>query len=102
MAKAAFPEGIQRWPVEKWENGHQNFVHKFQKNASFKITLPDSLQSSLDKYKATTKNFMWLIQYAINNNIQLRAMGNGWSFSEVAVSNGGVVDTKSLRLTFNL
>ena len=32
----------------------------------------------------------------------MRAMGNGWSFSEVAVCDGGVVDTKSLRLTFAL
>ncbi|HEU5364922.1 MAG TPA: FAD-linked oxidase, partial [Hanamia sp.] len=37
-----------------------------------------------------------------DNNIQLRALGNGWSFSEVAVCEGGLVDTKALRLTFNL
>ncbi len=102
MSKAAYPDGIQKWPLEVWENGHQNFKHRFQKNASFKITLPDSVISSSDKYKATTKNFMWLIQYAINNDLHLRAMGNGWSFSEVAICDGGVIDTKSLRLSFVL
>jgi hypothetical protein len=102
VSKAAYPDGIQKWPLEVWENGHQNFKHRFQKNASFKITLPDSVISSSDKYKATTKNFMWLIQYAINNGLHLRAMGNGWSFSEVAICDGGVIDTKSLRLSFVL
>ncbi len=102
MSKAAFPEGIQKWPIEVWENGHQNFKHRFQKNTSFKLTLPDSLSNSADKYKATTKNFMWLIQYAINNQLNLRAMGNGWSFSEVAICNGGAIDTKALRLSFAL
>ena len=45
---------------------------------------------------------MWLINYALDNNISLRAMGNGWSFSEVAVCNGGGIDTKALRLSFVL
>ncbi|MFN2440035.1 MAG: FAD-binding protein, partial [Chitinophagaceae bacterium] len=102
MSKAAFPEGITKWPIEVWENGHQNFKHRFKKNASFKLTLPELLPGSADKYKATTKNFMWLIQYAITHQLQLRAMGNGWSFSEVAVCDGGAVDTKSLRLSFAL
>jgi len=97
----ALPAGIENLPIEKWENGHQNFKHKFKKNASFKLTLPN-LPNSTEKYKATTSNFKWLIQNAIDNGIQLRAMGNGWSFSEVAVCDGGVIDTKALRLTFAL
>src|SRR5215831_2413066 len=97
-----FPEGIAVWTIEQWENGHQNFIQQFTKDASFKLTLPDSLLSSTEKYKATTANFMWLIQHALDNNLQLRAMGNGWSFTKVAVCDGGVVDTKSLRLSFAL
>src|SRR5690606_31436258 len=50
--------------------------------------------------KQTTSNFQWLIKHAIDNDISLRAMGNGWSFSDVAVCDGGVVDTKALRLSF--
>ncbi len=101
MAKSTFPEGILPWPIERWTNGHENFTHRFKKNSSFKLVLPDSPLSSSDKYKATTANFQWLINYALKNNIQMRAMGNGWSFSEVAVCEGGVVDTKSLVLSFN-
>ena len=98
----ALPEGVEIWPIEAWENGHQTFTQHFTKDACFKLTLPDSLPGSAEKYRATTANFMWLIQHAIDNNLQMRAMGNGWSFSKVAVCDGGVVDTKSLRLSFAL
>ena len=94
------PDGIQRVPVTKWENAHQNFLHTFKENASFKLTIPKS--DPANQYRDTTKNFQWLIKYAIDNNIQMRAMGNGWSFSEVAVCEGGLVDTKALRLSYNL
>ena len=94
------PDGIQRLPITKWKNGHENFVHVFKKNSSFKLTIPHSNPGQ--QYQDTTKNFQWLIQYAIDNNIQMRAMGNGWSFSEVAVCEGGLVDTKSLRLSYHL
>ena len=60
------------------------------------------MRKSADKYKATTKNFQWLIQHAIDNDVRLRAMGSGWSFSKVAVTEGGIIDTKSLRLSFAL
>ncbi len=94
------PDGIERLPIINWENGHQNFVHTFKENASFKLRIPSSQSSN--PYLDTTKNFQWLIQYAIDNNIQMRALGNGWSFSEVAVCEGGLIDTKALRLSYNL
>ncbi|MEO8763901.1 MAG: FAD-binding protein [Ginsengibacter sp.] len=94
------PDGIQRLPITKWENGHENFIHTFTENSSFKLTIPHSLPDS--QYQDTTKNFQWLIQYAIDHNIQMRALGNGWSFSEVAICDGGLVDTKALRLSWHL
>lgn len=96
------PEGIEPLELGKWENIHQNFIHNFKEHASFKLRLPESAQDGTAKYRATTANFQWLIKYALEHNIQLRAMGSGWSFSDVAISEGGVVDTKSLRLTFNM
>lgn len=94
------PNGISILPIIKWTNGHENFVHTFKKNASFKLTIPSS--NSSNPYRDTTRNFQWLIEYAIENNIQLRALGNGWSFSEVGVCEGGLVDTKALRLSYKL
>lgn len=92
------PDGIETLPITTWENAHQNFTHSFKPGCSFKLRIPNSQQP----YQDTTKNFQWLIQYALDNNIQLRALGNGWSFSEVGVCNGGVIDTKALRLSYNL
>lgn len=94
------PDGIERLPITTWENAHQNFVHTFKENSSFKLRIP--LSEPVTQYQDTTKNFQWLIKYAIDNNIQLRALGNGWSFSEVALCEGGLVDTKALRLSYNL
>lgn len=94
------PDGIERLPITRWENEHRNFVHTFKENSSFKLRIPHSAPEQ--QYQDTTKNFQWLIKYAIDNNIQMRAMGNGWSFSEVGVCEGGLVDTKALRLSYNL
>jgi FAD/FMN-containing dehydrogenase len=94
------PDGISILPITKWQNGHENFEHTFKENCSFKLTIPSS--KSTNPYFDTTRNFQWLIQYALDHDIQLRALGNGWSFSEVAICEGGLVDTKPLRLTFNL
>ncbi len=98
----ALPKGIEILPITSWENRHQNFTQKLTKNASFKIRNNHSLSKSSEKYKATTKNIQWLIGHAIKNKIRLRAMGSGWSFSKVAVSEGGIIDTKSLRLSFSI
>src|SRR5437763_15364911 len=100
MANDVLPNGIQRLSITTWHNGHQNFIHTFKENSSFKLTIPDS--SPGNEYQAITKNFQWLIRYAIDNDIQMRALGNGWSFSEVAVCDGGLVDTKALRLSWHL
>ncbi|PKV51461.1 FAD binding domain-containing protein [Aquimarina sp. MAR_2010_214] len=96
------PKGIEILPIRKWENRHQNFTQKLTQNASFKVRNDDSLSKGADKYIATTKNLQWLIGHAIDENIRLRAMGSGWSFSKVAVSEGGILDTKSLRLSFSV
>ncbi|WP_378174320.1 hypothetical protein [Aquimarina sp. SS2-1] len=98
----ALPKGIEILPITSWENRHQNFTQKLTKNASFKLRNDHSLSKSSEKYKATTKNIQWLIAHAIKNKIRLRAMGSGWSFSKVAVSEGGIIDTKSLRLSFSI
>lgn len=94
------PDGIEKLDITDWENGHQNFTHRFQKGASFKLRIPFGPATASDQYKQTTANFQWLIGYAIDKDISLRAMGNGWSFSDVAVCDGGLVDTKALRLSF--
>ena len=100
--KTALPDGLEKIDLTEFKNGHLNFKCTLKKGASFKITIPNSPVGSPAKYHATTKNFMWLIRHAIDNNFSLRPVGNAWSFTEIAVCDGGVVDTKSLRLSFAL
>ncbi|OQP38834.1 FAD-linked oxidase [Niastella yeongjuensis] len=96
------PDGILALPLTDWQNGHQNFTVSLTKDASFNLRLPFDFSQQEKNYHATTKNFQWLIQHAIDNNVRLRALGNGWSFSDVAVCNGGLVDTRELRTFFSM
>jgi hypothetical protein len=98
----ALPNGISLLPITDWQNGHQNFTVQLTKDASFNMRLPFPFTEQVKNYEATTKNFQWLIQHAIDNNISLRPLGNGWSFSDVAVSKNGLVDTRELRTFFSL
>lgn len=98
----SLPDGITLLPITDWQNGHQNFTVSLTKDASFNMRLPFPFTEPEKNYKATTENFQWLIQHAVDNNLRLRALGNGWSFSDVAVCNGGLVDTRELRTFFSL
>jgi len=93
------PEGISKLPIQKWTNKHQNFTHDLVNNASFKLRNPPGVKNS-DRYPKTTKNFQWLIEHALTHNLKLRAMGSGWSFTKVGVTEGGLIDTASLNFSF--
>ena len=100
MPPTNLPDGIESFPITSWENGHQNFTHHVNANASFKLRIPFLPQTKAEQYRKTTSNFQWLIQHAIDNNLKLRAVGNGWSFNDIMVCDGGMIDTKALRLSF--
>ncbi|MDT7827784.1 FAD-binding protein [Pricia sp. S334] len=93
------PEGIDPLPIRNWTNKHENFTHRLEQDASFKLWNPPA-DSYRDRYRATTENFQWLIGHAVTNNIKLRAIGSGWSFTKVGVTEGGMVDTASLNFSF--
>ncbi|WP_187261615.1 FAD-binding protein [Pontibacter beigongshangensis] len=96
------PQGIEPfYPEDPWENAHQNFKHRFQPGTSYTLRV-SSKESRLEDYNATTANMQWLIRNAIQTRTPLRAMGNNWSFSPVAMCNGGMLNTRPLNLRFNL
>jgi hypothetical protein len=98
----ALPRGIEPFhPEDPWENAHQNFKHRFKPGASYTLRV-FSNESRLEDYNGTTANMQWLIWNAIQTNTPLRAMGNNWSFSPVAMCNGGMINTKALNLRFKL
>jgi len=102
LSKQKLPEGLERIPIRKWENKHENFVQKLVEGASFKVRNPASIEDGQEQYNATTCNLQWLIRHAIKNKTRLRALGSGWSLSKVGVTHGGLIDTKSLNLMFVL
>jgi hypothetical protein len=96
------PKGVEAFhPEDPWSNAHQNFTHRYTRGASFALRV-FSDESNLEDYNATTANIQWLIKQAIDAGRTLRAIGNNWSFSKVAVCNGGMISTKGLNLRFRL
>jgi FAD/FMN-containing dehydrogenase len=101
LSTLTLPDGISFIPITEWENRHQNFRVTFAKDACFNMRLPFPFDEHAKNYQATTKNFQWLIRYAIERGLRLRAMGGGWSFTDVAVGDG-IVDTRELRDFYNI
>lgn len=93
------PKGITKLPIQQWSNKHENFTHQLVPDTSFKVRNP-KMGSRRERYLATTKNFQWLIKEATTKNFKLRAIGSGWSFTKVGVTEGGLVDTASLNFSF--
>lgn len=93
------PTGIDPLPIQQWMNKHENFTHQLVAGASFKLWNPPA-EKYRDRYLATTKNFQWLINHAVTNNLRLRAIGSGWSFTKVGVTDGGLIDTAGLNFSF--
>lgn len=101
------PIGIKRLPHKKFTNAHENFTQHLEEGSFFTMSIGDpefkeQFPTFVEKYQQTTKNFQWLISYALDKNIRLRAVGSGWSFSKVAMADGGIINTKNLRLRARL
>lgn len=59
-------------------------------------------KSSSPRYNDTTEAFQEIIKYALKNNLDVRALGGTWSFSDVAATKGILVDTWPLNYRFPL
>jgi len=90
-------------PDDPWLNCHENFKHRFTPDTSWQPHHDDGgTASNFELYKRATENLQWAIGEAIDNNRTLRAIGAGWSFSNVAMCSGGMLQTKKLDLVFNM
>ena len=59
---------------------------------------PESAQGSrVEKLRATIRALQGLIREAIRDDLELRAIGSGWSFSKVAATDGIVLNTAYLN-----
>jgi hypothetical protein len=103
------PLGIKALKLKnwKWTNCHNNFTQALKPDASFELTVSDpafkaKYPSFQERYQKSTENIQWLIRYAIDHKLRLRAMGSGWSLSKVAVTDDGIINTKGLTLKAQL
>ena len=102
------PNGLAAHPMAQLENRHENFVQPLTASACFRLTIPDvpnlpnGQPDAHAMYQQTTANFQWLIAYGIARKVRLRALGSNWSFTKVGYSEGGIIDTTALQLSFGL
>jgi hypothetical protein len=95
--------GIKSYvPESPWKNCHENFKHQFKPNTSWILDHSGNGLKNGELYKRATENLQWAIGQAIDGGHTLRAIGANWSFSPVAMCNGGMIQTKGLDLIFNL
>ena len=97
------PAGVKPYqPDTPWQNCHENFSNNFTPDCSWILDHADVSLSEGDLYKRATENLKWIIGHAIEKSTTLRAIGANWSFSPVAMCNGGMLQTKGLDLLFNM
>jgi len=98
-----YPQGVRPWKIREFKNAHDNFIQPLDEDQSFDLTLDDfKALAPFDQYLKCTENLQWVIKKAMEKQINIRAMGSGWSLSKVAISDDAIINTKRLRLKFAL
>lgn len=95
-----------RWTdAKKWENFHRyeydidDIGDIFPPLEIFDLPSP-KISDVIKAYNAATTKLQSLIGDMITEQKRLRALGSGWSFSEVAVTDGRLLNTWNLNSTF--
>jgi FAD/FMN-containing dehydrogenase len=82
-----------------WENKHLIYTQPLR----HLYDLWNPVQGdSFDRYNATTQAIMDLVAQAQRENLELRALGGGWSLSRAPSTDGILVNTKPLNLFFSM
>ncbi len=79
---------------------HESFDQALEGEYAFRVD--QRQQSAFDTYNAVTKELQEIIAECVRDNKSLRARGSLWSLSTAAVTGGRLLDTKTLRIAFNL
>src|SRR6187402_1322665 len=81
----------------QWTNRHDTFTQPI--NNLFHL-INGNTGNGFDDYNAMTEAIQSLLAKAIAENITIRALGGGWSFSNVAAAEGWILNTKMLNMIF--
>ncbi|HLP28183.1 MAG TPA: FAD-binding protein [Candidatus Didemnitutus sp.] len=90
---------ISRTGERQWINRHETFEQEIDDL----IDLGNNDSGNvLNDYNDSTRGIQYLIQEAIDDGQRLRAVGGEWSWTKIAATNGVLLNTKPLNLTFRI
>lgn len=86
----------------EWRNKHHNFTQRIDR--LYDVWNPDVSDAGarVEGLRATVSALQSLIEGAITDGVRLRAIGSGWSISDVAATDGRAVNTKPLNWLFGV
>lgn len=88
-------------PVD-WINRHENVRQRVARLVDLRNALGSGGRSTLPAYNAMTAAVQDLLGRAHDAGVHARAVGGGWSLSEVAATDGWLLNTQPLDLSFRL
>ncbi len=80
-----------------WENKHHTVKQRIARFYDIANPPESAKGSRVKKLKATISALQGLIREAIQDDLRLRALGSGWSFSKVAATDGLMLNTQYLN-----
>ncbi|MCI0693063.1 FAD-binding protein [candidate division KSB1 bacterium] len=86
---------------KQWVNWHENFKPQpLKKLIDVWNVRPE--ESRIEWYNAATKGFQEVIADALRRGDSMRAIGGGWSFSDVTRTDGILLNTRPLNYRFRI
>jgi hypothetical protein len=92
-------DNIRKSGPTTWKNAHRNF--DLEVDCIYDVWKPRA-SNLLEMLHETVASLQGLIAESIQSGQRLRALGNGWSFSDVAYTNGCLVNTLPLDSIFDI
>lgn len=83
----------------EWTNKHLTYTQRLR--GLFDIWNP-AAGPPLERYNATTRALLDVVARAIGQGVRVRALGGGWSISRAPVTEGWLLNTKPLNLSFEV
>jgi FAD/FMN-containing dehydrogenase len=95
---------ITRHGAQTWENIHVTHKTKLEDLISVDNSRPPQAlrPTGFDDLRQAAVELDGLIQDARQNNKHLRALGSGWALSDIAITDGWLVNTKALNGCFDV
>ena len=83
----------------EWSNKHLTYTQAVR--GLFDIWNP-AAGSPLERYNATTRALLGIVGEALRAGVRVRALGGGWSISRAPATEGWLLNTKPLNLSFEV